>query len=73
MNQRTLSERIYSPSPLTTRTLLQANSPGYAEAGNLCQYNPGQLDRFEAFFSTKMQESINARDKQGKYRLDTAP
>jgi len=39
----------------------------------LCQYNPGQLDRFEAFFSTKMQESINARDKQGKYRLDTAP
>ena len=25
-NQRTLSERIYSPSPLTTRTLLQASS-----------------------------------------------
>ena len=24
-NQRTLSERIYSPSPLTTRTLLQAS------------------------------------------------
>ncbi len=37
-NQRTLSERIYSPSPLTTRTLLRTGRPPYDDWLFMCQH-----------------------------------